>query len=182
MAVFPNSPITMLGGEAVRRFLDWQFIGPHSLSASGAFIENKCVGFYLGGIFRNPHTGFVHYNKTYLLWRVSTHPWLLANGIFRDAVKRGTRILQTPPFAESSPGKRRFRLLVIAVNPQHQRAGVGELLMSDAVANAHKYSFDQMYVTLDPENQRLIQWFQKFGFQLTAFETSHTGQMTKTLN
>ncbi len=51
-AAFPKSALTMLGTEAVRRYYEWQLLGPHESISLGAFLGPEVVGFCVGGIFR----------------------------------------------------------------------------------------------------------------------------------
>src|SRR5438445_9792591 len=81
---FPHSALAKLGSEAVRRYYEWQLHGPHEVVASGAFINSECVGFCFSGVFRGATSGFLKRNRTYLIKRVVTHPWLLTNGLVRS--------------------------------------------------------------------------------------------------
>ena len=183
VAVFPDSALALLGEDAVRRFYDWLCIGPHSASASGAFVDNECVGFYFGGIFRGPRWGFIQHNRTYLVWRVITHPWLFASRIFRDGAKIGRQMLWArQPTEKSAKQTRSFRLLVIAVNPRYQRSGIGTLLMLDASTTARKYSFDRMELTTHPTNDRAIDLCEKLGWHRASGGGNWNGLMRNSLN
>jgi len=39
----------MLGTEAVRRYYEWQLVGPHEVTAISAYINTELVGFCFGG-------------------------------------------------------------------------------------------------------------------------------------
>lgn len=59
-AAFPDSALTKLGSEAVRRYYLWLLIGPHDAVNVGAFdLENVLVGFCFGGKFRGALSGFL---------------------------------------------------------------------------------------------------------------------------
>src|SRR6267142_2937709 len=81
---FPDSALSMLGTEAVRRYYEWQLVGPHEVTAISAYINTELVGFCFGGLFRGAMSGFVRNNQKFLIRRVLTHPWLMTNPIFRD--------------------------------------------------------------------------------------------------
>lgn len=93
ISAFPTSALTHLGKEAVRRYYEWQLIGPHDCLAIGAFDEQgRMLGFCFGGVFRGSLSGFVGKNKKFLVIQVIKRPWLiLTNSIFRDRIRLGLR-------------------------------------------------------------------------------------------
>ena len=84
LAAFPDSALTHLGREAVRRYYEWQIVGPHDALNIGAFDDERLIGFCFGGVFRGALGGFLEKNRTFLILRVLTHPWLLFNSLFRE--------------------------------------------------------------------------------------------------
>ncbi len=58
-AAFPDSALTRLGREAIRRYYEWQLIGPHDVVALGARQGPDLVGFCFGGTFRGATVGWV---------------------------------------------------------------------------------------------------------------------------
>src|SRR6267378_4194115 len=94
MLAFPESALTMLGTEAVRRYYEWQLVGPHDVAALGAFVNAELVGFCFGGIFRGAMSGFVRKNRKFLIGHVLAQPWLIRNPIFRDRLATGARVLK----------------------------------------------------------------------------------------
>ena len=184
MAAFPNSAITLMGQEAVRRYYDWQLVGPHIVLALGAFSSDQCLGFCFGGVFRGATSGFLARNRAYLTWRVLTHPWLITNEIFRGRLKMAARLLRRRPAAKGiyvSNAPRSFEILAIAVDPRSQRTGIGELLMHEAEAIARKHSFHQIHLTVHAKNAQVIRFYQGLGWQKTESGAVWRGEMKKYL-
>jgi phenylacetate-CoA ligase len=182
----PESPISLLGKGAVRRFFEWQMIGPHSASAFGAFIGEACVGFCFGGIFRGATSGFLSLNRTYLIGRLLTRPWLLANKSLRDQLKLARFELRTGGQTESSTSQHArppqpFGILALAVNPPFQRQGIGKLLMQHIEDTARKHSFHEMHLTIDPKNERAVAFCQRLGWEKVVTEGDWRGEMKKLL-
>jgi len=63
LLAFPDSALSMLGTEAVRRYYEWQLVGPHEVTAISAYINTELVGFCFGGMFRGALSGFVRNNQ-----------------------------------------------------------------------------------------------------------------------
>ena len=93
-AAFPESALTKLGPRAVGRYYQWLLTGPHEAASLGIWKDGRLVGFCFGGIFRGALSGFVGNNRWYLAGRVLTHPWLVANPIFRDRLRIGLKGLK----------------------------------------------------------------------------------------
>lgn len=183
LAAFPHSALSLLGGEAVRRYYEWQLIGPHSASAAGAFSKEKCVGFYFGGIFREPAAGFLYRNRWYIFWRVLTHPWLIINPCFRRKLGRYKRLLLNRWVSKerwhSSPLT--FHILALAALPESQRSGVGRALIDHAENVARKNSFHEMSIRVRPNNEIAIGFCSKAGWQKAPATHPEYGEMRKVL-
>src|SRR5688572_6450353 len=83
---FPDSALTRLGVEAVRRYYEWQLHGPHEHHCVGLFYQNNLVGFAVGGKARGALAGFVKKNKWFLLGRIMVKPRLVFSGRGRKAM------------------------------------------------------------------------------------------------
>jgi phenylacetate-CoA ligase len=185
LAASPKSPISLLGSGAVKRFFEWQMIGPHSASAYGAFIGEVCVGFCFGGIFRGAMSGFLSLNRLYLISRLLMRPWLLANKSLRDHLRLARSEMQTDSQIESSPltppRPQPFGILALAVSLPFQRQGIGRLLMHHIEEIARKHSFHEMQLTLDPDDERAISICQRLGWEKVMTEGVWRGEMKKSL-
>ncbi len=189
MEAFPDSALTKLGAEAVRRYYEWQFVGPHDMVPLGAYIGGEMQGFCFGGIFRGALSGFLNKNRSYLALSVLKKPWLLTNPIFRDHLLAGVRNLKpaaakTPPAeTPSAPEPRPFGILSIAVNPTCQGSGVGKLLMRESEAIARQRGFQKMRLTVSADNQQAISFYERGGWKkvLREDEVTWQGRMEKAL-
>jgi ribosomal protein S18 acetylase RimI-like enzyme len=185
---FPGSALTALGASAVRRYYEWQLTGPHDVSALGAFSENEMVGFCFGGVFRGAMSGFLRKNRIYLAWLVLTHPWLVTNPLFRHRLIKGLKVLRR--FSKSGranqpkPNHKKppFGILSIAVNPEFQGLGAGKVLMAEAEAIARRLGFEEMNLTVNPDNYQAIRFYDSLGWQKITRGSVWSGEMVKTLS
>ena len=184
LAAFPHSALTRLGREAVRRYYEWQLLGPHEAVALGAFQNERLAGFCFGGYFRGALSGFLKQHQAYLAWRVATHPWLIASPLFRDRLTTGWQVwkrkpapVQPAPPAASRP----FGILAIAVHPARQQGGVGRLLMLEAEEAARRFGTREMRLTVDTDNQNAIRFYEGLGWRKSPPDAAWSGTMLKTL-
>ena len=164
-AAFADTPLTLLGEEAVRRYYVWLLMGPHDVTALGAFVDGRCAGFSFGGVFRGAMTGFVKKNRAYLGMRILMHPWLLARAPFRARLGQGLRLLSRKkrPVAKVQPVPS-FGILSIAVDPHWQGSGVATTLMRENELAARGLGFHQMHLTVHPSNARAVRFYEKSGW------------------
>jgi ribosomal protein S18 acetylase RimI-like enzyme len=187
LAAFPESGLTMLGLEAVRRYYEWQLTGPHDVTALGAFVDGELAGFCFCGIFRGATSGFLSHNKSYLTWRVLTHPWLFANPIIRDRINISTHLLsgfsRTKKKETKKPQDRMkpFGILSIAVHPNRQGLGIGKLLMLESETIARRQNFREMDLTVHPENHQAVGFYESLAWKKCEQEGVWKGFMKKTL-
>jgi ribosomal protein S18 acetylase RimI-like enzyme len=184
LRAFPQSALTALGREAVTRYYEWQFSGPHDVVALGAWVDADLAGFCFGGVFRGALSGFLRKNRSYLAVRVLTRPWLIANPIFREKAATATRALS--PFivrCGRSPvpvrAPKSFGILAIAVCPQRQRLGIGSALMNACEVIARERGFDQMHLTVHPENRQAKAFYERLGWERIIQGRSWRGAMRK---
>lgn len=194
-AAFPASAMTALGDEAVSRYYRWQLEGPHEVTAVAAFHGIEMAGFYFGGIFRGALSGFLARERGYLAWRIATHPWLALNPLFRDRLATGLRVLRKKVWVQAAPAAataqaqaaavirpREFGILAIAVHPSFQGLGVGQALMAHAESAARAQGFQQMQLSVAPDNQQAIRFYERLGWQrVTAHDREWQGNMSKPL-
>ncbi len=185
---FPDSALTALGAETVRRYYEWQLTGPHDVSALGAFSEKEIVGFCFGGIFRGAMSGFLQKHRNYLAWRVATHPWLVTNPLFRGRLREGLKVLRrfSKPRRINRQGSisksTSFGILAIAVSPEHQGRGAGRLLMVESEAIAKQKGFEKMNLTVSPDNHHAIRFYESLGWRKVSGENTGSDVMEKSLS
>lgn len=195
VAAFPDSALTKLGVEAVRRYYEWQLIGPHDVDALGAFYNDRLVGFCFAGIFRGAMSGFLQRNWLFLTGCVLIRPWLILNPVFRDRVTLAINILRRllrqfikrrrktshQSSSHSSEPSKSYRILSIAVNPNYQGLGIGKMLMEYSEAIAREKGFLEMNLTVDPKNEKAIRFYERLGWEKILNEGKWTGKMRKRL-
>ncbi len=189
-AAFPESALTKLGAEAVRRYYEWQMVGPHDAVNIGAWAGEVLIGFCFGGIFRGAMGGFLEANRSFLIRRVILHPWLLLNPLFRErarfAIDRVTRRTHRRRAEPTSPPPspvqaRSFGILSIAVLPDYQGQGAAQVMMEYAERSAREREFVQMGLTVHPANMRAVRFYEKMGWKRDIRETEWTGNMSKVI-
>ncbi len=186
---FPRSALTRLGVEAVRRYYEWQLVGPHDRYAVQAVVDGRMAGFNFAGVSRGAVGGFLARNKRWLMFRVATRPWLLANPIVLRKARSALGILglvrrpvaQTggTAGAEVFRPERSFGILSIAVDPAFQGKGVAQLLMADAEREAREQGFHHMHLTVAVDNHRAIRFYEKMGWRKLPEGESWSGYMEK---
>jgi ribosomal protein S18 acetylase RimI-like enzyme len=185
---FPGSALTVLGNEAVRRYYEWQLLGPHDVVVRGAFRDGQLVGFCFGGIFRGALAGFMRKNRAYILGRLVLCPWLVLTPEVRGRLGAGLRALRAgwkaggPPAAASTgPARRPFGILAIATDPAYARRGVGGRLMAELAREAQARGFAAMMLTVHPTNRAAVEFYEKLGWVRVPVAGLWLGRMAKTL-
>lgn len=189
LRAFPDSALSKLGGEAVRRYYEWQLTGPHDAHAVGAFIDDCLSGFCFGGRFRGALIGFLRTNRVYLTLLVLRKPWLLFNPLFRERALYAVRYInrarpnrEQPSNVPVTGGDRApFGILSIAVDPQAQGKGVGQVLMDDAEQAARQSGYAEMILTVHHDNIQAIRFYEKLDWVKVSGNGAWTGEMRKEL-
>jgi ribosomal protein S18 acetylase RimI-like enzyme len=189
VAAFPSSALTKLSAEAARRYYEWLLLGPHDVTALGAFVGADLAGFCFGGTFRGAMAGFLHANRLFLVRQVVLRPWLLGNPMVRERMRAASRSLnrfRSRPVpgrvSTSTSGAPCFGILSIAVHPRRQGMGLGRLLMAEAETCARKRGFRAMDLTVDPGNVQGVQFYKRLQWQPVESATAWGGRMIKTLD
>ena len=184
---FPEGALSRLGHDAVKRYYEWQLIGPHDCLAAGAFQDNILEGFIFSGIFRGSLSGYVSKNRWFLVSRVLTRPWLMLNPIILERIKLGLYVL-VPPKTDADINLntankvKSFGVLAIAVDPRVQKSGIGKMLMDAAEKSARDHNIFQMHLTVHPSNMQAIQFYEKLGWKKTPVGEVWAGVMNKQLD
>jgi ribosomal protein S18 acetylase RimI-like enzyme len=155
--------------------------GPHEIYAHGAFRDGRLVGFCFGGIAPTAMPGFLRQNTGLLAKRLVTHPWLVADPMFRHRLQRGlqalfarkTAVVQTPPSARKRP----YDILSIAVDPAAQGLGIGRSLMERAQAAARQNGFQVMTLMVNTDNDQAIRFYESLGWERLLMKGVWRGNM-----
>jgi ribosomal protein S18 acetylase RimI-like enzyme len=182
---FPDSAITALGVEAVRRYYEWLIEGPHDAELTGAWDGTRLLGFCAAGVFRGAMNGFLRRNRRYLALRIATHPQLVLNPLIRDRLVRALKITlrfsrlarpTSPPTAAPA-----FGVLAIATDPDARGAGAGRALMIEAEERAIRLGYERMVLTVHPSNQRAVRFYEQLGWVRLGNDPVWSGAMEKPL-
>jgi ribosomal protein S18 acetylase RimI-like enzyme len=183
---FPEGAITRLGAEAVRRYYDWQFVGPHDAHFLGAWLGEEFVGFCFCGQFREALRGFLARNRYFLAGCLLLRPWLLSHAEIRSAVVSAVRRLiardtSKEVLTADSPADEQqdFGILSIAVAARCRRLGVGAKLMEEAETIARSKGFDAIGLTVHPDNTPAVRFYEKLGWTRVTRNGSWQGRMTR---
>ena len=187
-AAFPASVLTAFGPEAVRRYYEWQLIGPHESVALGAFVGDAMAGFCVGGVFRGKMSGYLRRNFLYLASRVAVRPSLIGRAGVRSRIVAGLRILRVLPkpandvtlYQDSDPAS--FGILSIGVDPRYRGTGVGQSLMAQAEHIARVRGFKSMNLSVHVSNDAAIRFYESLDWERQqARGAPWRGEMTKCL-
>lgn len=187
-AAFPRNALSRLGRGSVRRYYLWQLTGPHAVTSLLARVGNVPAGFLVGGIFQGALSGFLWKNKLFLMSRLLGKPWLVADWRFRKSIKVaygiGLRFLnrlspEHPVIKQSKTHQ--FTVLVVAVHPSFQRYGVGKQLMRNAEQCARDGGWAEVHLTVEPQNDRAIQFYEGLGYLRIFNNGEWRGRMMKIL-
>ena len=180
---FADRALASLGREAVRRYYEWQLLGPHDAIALGIFHREKLAGFCFAGVFRGALFGFLRKNRRFLVWRVITHPWLLVAPFFRERIHQAWNIFRRRPGAPNLQQVKpmiSFGILAIAVDPQTQGMGLGKRLMAETEKIAIGRGFSHLHLTVDIHNTQAISFYEDLGWQkLPSTDRLWRGSMAK---
>jgi ribosomal protein S18 acetylase RimI-like enzyme len=184
---FPDSALTKLGLEAVRRYYEWLLVGPHEAANLAAVVDGKVAGFCFGGVFRGAMSGFLNKHQVFLFSRVLRRPWIAANPIFFERFISGLRILRRAGkpkklgVEQGRPAARPFGILAIAVHPAYQGLGVGKLLMQESELVARRRGFLDMVLTVNTGNHQAIRFYEGLGWKRINERGEWEGGMRKPL-
>ena len=188
LRAFPESALTRLGHEAVRRYYEWQLLGPHDHDFAGIWDQEKLLGYIVAGRSRGALSGFVAKNKWYLVARLAVNPQLVFTGKVRKAMGSALsslRRIRTQAAASGDGGSDRrtsYGILAIAVDPFCQGKGVGLQLMQHCEKIAREEGFPRMHLSVSVNNARAIRFYESLGWKRTPIDGVWTGQMEKLLS
>jgi ribosomal protein S18 acetylase RimI-like enzyme len=186
---FPDAAITSFGLEAVRRYYLWLIEGPHDAAVMGAFRHDTLLGFCAAGVFRGAMNGFLRENRAFLAHHLLLHPRLLASSLIRDRLREALRITarysrrlrSTRSSSGSATDVPRFGVLSIATDPDVRGSGAGRALMLEAETRAREQHHDKMILTVHPENERAVRFYEQLGWVRSLDNQVWRGAMVKHL-
>lgn len=193
MSSFPASVLTRLGRKVVERYYHWQLTGPHpKIWAIGAYDGDSCAGFLFGGVFSDSTSGFVANNKILLSTEVLRRPRLLSQLGIYEKIRLGAKMIahhkhtqktdrKQQEFTQAAPKNSSFGVLAIGVSATSQKMGIGQQLMSHAENEAVRCGFEQMDLTVHPENLKAVSFYEKLNWERVFTNGKWDGVMIKKL-
>jgi len=183
---FPNSALTQLGLEAVRRYYAWQLDGPHEHRFLGAFGGHLLLGYAIGGTSRGALSGFVRKNKYYLAFCLLLHPLVLFTEPGRTAIGTAARVFRRRHRKLDAqvtlvPAQRSFGMLAIAVDAKLQSRGIGKLLMAAMEKAATSAGYCKMHLTVRITNRKAMAFYERLGWFKSKAGSAWRGGMEKIL-
>ena len=114
--------------------------------------------------------GFVKHEWVHLGGRLVRHPAIVFGPRGRAALATGVRLLLLPTSRTTVERPERvpdqsFGVLVIAVDPDAQRDGLGRLLLSWAENEAAQAGFERLHLTIDPTNWGAAAFYRELGWE-----------------
>lgn len=186
MQAFPESALTYMGFKTVLRYYQWLQRGPYQGYRTGVFDHEQLIGYCFAGMFRGSEIDFIINNWKFFLWRLLTHPWLLFKGRIRSRVWYGLKAVKKYSLKKKSTTLRsvipRFGILAIAVSPSQQSKGAGRLLMIHAEEQARRANYSSMRLTVHPQNNRAVAFYEQLGWQRKKVDGGWNGLMIKELS
>lgn len=197
LSAFPESALTQIGGETVRRYYEWQMKHAENALIIGAFLKNQMAGFCFAGKFFDATSGFLRRNSLFIFWQIVSHPRLLQNVLIREKTSFGIKVLKKKFFRNSEAKKSKekqnphpesinlaesFGILSIAVSRRFQGYGIGQALMRTSEAAARQRNFRQMHLSVHTDNLSAVRFYEKCGWQPILIESVWKGDMKKTLS
>lgn len=178
MAAFPKSFFSRLGKDVSLSTLSWY------LDSKEKFLiwiehEGTCVG-YLGAMLSDgtqPHgstSGMIQHSFYTIVKSLIKRPWLFFHP---DLLSRYRLILKNiwnkafgskpmSSFANRNASKqRRMGLVVIGVNPNYQKMGLGSILLKEFEAISVSFNVSVMSLTVSANNTHAIKSYERNGWR-----------------
>jgi ribosomal protein S18 acetylase RimI-like enzyme len=188
---FPCTVASRLGLEASRRQYESLMTGPYGTAGLGAFEQNRLVGFCFVGVRHASERDFVRHHAWFLIWRLSTRPWLLADAvIFRrlglaakmfGACRLRLASKSTTAAGGFEPAIRSYGIHYLAVDPLYRGRGIGQSLVVAGETLAHQQGVAEIQLSVDTDNVPAIGLYLRMGWQKSAPSGEWLGLMTKRL-
>jgi ribosomal protein S18 acetylase RimI-like enzyme len=189
---FPRTVASRLGAEASRRQYKSLMTGPYSCVGLGAFEHDRLVGFCFIGVRHASEYVFVRKHAWFLIWRLCSRPWLLADSVicrrFGLALKLfGARYPRAPTNSseaetgESEQSNRSYGIQYLAVDPLQRGRGLGQKLVAAGEAFALQQGFSEIKLSVATDNAVAIALYLRMGWQKSSPSGEWLGLMSKRL-
>lgn len=180
-ASFPQSLLSRMGTSAVTRYYEWQFLGPHRVTALGVHLDGRLAGFCISGVFQAAMLGFLRHNLGPLAWELVQHPRLLFTPLFAERLLSGVYLFLRPRGEAAGPRENPYRILSLAVHPHFQGRGVGRALLEAAELAALAAGVSKLSLRVDPLNETAIRLYKNHGWRESSEGGKWRGLMVRVL-
>lgn len=162
---FPASILARLGPEAVERYLGSQL----ALAEVEALVvgpEGHPVAALVGGRFGRGTSRFVRANAAFLATRVARHPAALVQPGASVAMGVGLRSLlgRRGPERPDRVPEGSYGVLLLAVDPDRQRQGLGRALVDAAATSARQRGCRSLHLTVNPADEAAQRFYLGLGW------------------
>ena len=187
MRAFPESALTLLGKEAVRRYYEWLLTGPHDAATFGVFSNGSLAGYSFAGKYRGALTGFLRKNRLYLIRCVLCRPWLIVKPRISDQIAMARRLLKRRDGARQGSSEKQdkqepvFGILAMAVDPDHQGSGIGTYMFASIESYAKERGFRRMRFSVRCDNHQALRLYEYLGWERIPVNGTWSGRMEKAI-
>jgi ribosomal protein S18 acetylase RimI-like enzyme len=186
MKAFKDSALTRLGYRPVIAYYKYLLSFRNDNYNIGCFDKDKkLLGFSFSGRYSGSLTGFLIVHRSYLIIWFLLHPWKIFNPLIYDRIRMALSILTRSYRAsiiDQDLKVKSFGILSIAVDPEKQGLGIGKKIMKAIEGNAHSQDFQQLHLTVHPNNTKAVSFYEENGWKrCPTFQGIWTGYMVKPL-
>lgn len=188
---FPSTVASRLGREASRRQYESFMNGPYVTAGLGAFEEDRLMGFCFVGVRYVAESHFLRQHAHFLLWRLVSRPWLMADPVICRRLGLAIRLFFTPRTRVNMPnGSPKgapsmivppYGIQLLAVDPVYRGIGVGRNLVEAGENHAYQQGFSEIQLSVDPDNVPAIGLYLRMGWQKSSPSGEWLGLMSKRL-
>ena len=188
---FPRTVASRLGLEASRRQYESLMSGPYATAGLGAFERDRLVGFCFVGVRHASDRDFIRRHAGFLIWRLCSRPWLLADAVICRrlglavtqlwACRPRLRKRPTAEVGESKSAPASYGIQYLAVDPLFRGRGVGQNLVAAGESLAREQGFSEIQLSVETNNTPAIGLYLRMGWQKSSPSGEWLGLMSKRL-
>ena len=175
MSAFPSSFSTKLGISYVIKMLEWYIVSKDRFLLS-ITIENKIVGYVGGAKGSGSTSGMLQYAYWKGFTAIITRPYLffsysflsnislISKNIRKRIFQRGNKVIFSEMKIPQGSMDLSVGLILIGVDPNHRREGVGSALIKAFIDNAKRLGGSHGHLSVKTSNINAISAYKKNGW------------------
>ncbi|HRW36559.1 MAG: GNAT family N-acetyltransferase [Acidimicrobiales bacterium] len=163
---FPGSTLARLGPDVVARYLGSQ-LALDEVEGLVVGPVGEPVAALVGGRFGRGTSRFVRDHAGLLVASVLRHPSVLVRSRSSVARRVGASALVRRRRGPERPDRvpeGSYGVLLLAVDPDQQRRGLGRVLVDAAAGSARRRGLDRLHLTVDPTDTAARSFYEGLGF------------------